>query len=173
MLYEVITDERLLTQLQQRWLSDLVTRYKIDTAVELPSQLTQLSRRVDIIPVALALVQAANESAWGTSRFATQGNNFFGQWCYQAGCGLVPAARVPGADHEVARFSSPYHSVAAYFANLNTNPAYRPLRDIRYRLRQQDAPVTAIALARGLSQYSERGETYVGELISMIRNNFV
>ena len=41
--------------------------------------LTQALRRVDIIPKEMALMQAANESAWGTSRFARIGLNFFGQ----------------------------------------------------------------------------------------------
>ena len=49
--------------------------------------------RVDVIPPSLVLAQGANESAWGTSRFAKQGNNFFGQWCYSQGCGLVPLQR--------------------------------------------------------------------------------
>ena len=45
----------------------------------------ELMLRVDVLPVSLALAQAANESAWGTSRFALQGNNIFGQWCYEPG----------------------------------------------------------------------------------------
>ena len=42
----------------------------------------RLLRRVDTIPVALALAQAAVESGWGTSRFAQQGNALFGQWAW-------------------------------------------------------------------------------------------
>ena len=42
-------------------------------------------------------MQAANESAWGTSRFARIGLNFFGQWCYSKGCGMVPKRRNTGA----------------------------------------------------------------------------
>ncbi|MEQ8603605.1 MAG: glucosaminidase domain-containing protein [Marivibrio sp.] len=38
-----------------------------------------LLRRVDTIPPALALAQAASESNWGQSRFAQEGANFFGQ----------------------------------------------------------------------------------------------
>ncbi|MDP6689685.1 MAG: hypothetical protein QF384_09335 [Alphaproteobacteria bacterium] len=34
-----------------------------------------LLRRVDVLPLELALVQSANESSWGRSRFAQQGNN--------------------------------------------------------------------------------------------------
>jgi len=40
----------------------------------------KLLERVDTVALELALAQSANESAWGQSRFAQQGNNFFGQW---------------------------------------------------------------------------------------------
>ena len=34
---------------------------------------------MDIIPPSLALAQSAEESGWGTSRFAQEGNALFGQ----------------------------------------------------------------------------------------------
>ena len=37
---------------------------------------------MDIIPVSLAIAQAAIESGWGTSRFALEGNALFGQWTW-------------------------------------------------------------------------------------------
>ena len=42
----------------------------------------QLLRRADVIPVPIALAQAAIESGWGTSRFAIKGNALFGQWAW-------------------------------------------------------------------------------------------
>lgn len=133
--------------------------------------LETLLRRVDIIPNSLVLAQAANESAWGTSRFAVEGNNFFGQWCFSDGCGLVPSARASDADHEVRMFSSPAASVRAYFHNLNTFPGYRELREIRERLRDRGRPIDSISLTRGLRNYSERGQEYIEELQSMIQFN--
>lgn len=133
--------------------------------------LSRLLRRVDIIPPSLALAQAANESAWGTSRFATQGNNFFGQWCYSAGCGLVPRRRTSEASHEVKVFDTVSAAVDAYIMNLNTFPSYLDLRLIRENLRQRSVPVDGISLTRGLGSYSERGEEYIDELQSMIRFN--
>ena len=38
--------------------------------------------RMDMIPVSIALAQAAKESGWGTSRFALEGNAIFGQWTW-------------------------------------------------------------------------------------------
>ena len=37
---------------------------------------------MDMIPVSIALAQAAKESGWGTSRFALEGNAIFGQWTW-------------------------------------------------------------------------------------------
>ncbi|MGO1298511.1 MAG: glucosaminidase domain-containing protein [Vibrio sp.] len=132
-------------------------------------------RRVDVIPEALALAQAANESAWGTSRFARNANNFFGQWCYQAGCGLVPKQRGADMTHEVAKFSSVSQSVHRYFMNVNRNKAYQPLRHIRYERRQRGEKIlstsAALKLVQGLTNYSERGQEYVNIISSMIKHN--
>tara|TARA_Y100001960_G_scaffold329799_1_gene422096 strand:+ start:355 stop:1206 length:852 start_codon:yes stop_codon:yes gene_type:complete len=139
------------------------------------SWLDNMLHRVDVLPEGLVLVQAANESAWGTSRFATQANNYFGQWCYSQGCGLVPLKRAEGMTHEVAKFSSVQQSIHGYFMNVNRNKAYFELREIRYQRHLQGKSLVdteaALALTDGLLKYSERGEAYVNDLQSMIRHN--
>jgi Bax protein len=130
-----------------------------------------LLRRVDVIPPSLVLAQAANESAWGTSRFAQEGYNFFGQWCYEKGCGLVPDRRRPSDNHEVKSFVSVEAAVHAYFQNLNTFPSYQGLRRIRHDLRENAQPIDGISLSEGLRSYSERGDAYIDELRRMIQYN--
>ena len=132
---------------------------------------TELLKRVNTIPPSLALAQAANESAWGTSRFAREGNNYFGQWCFQPGCGLVPKSRTVGKTHEVAKFSSPAESVEAYIDNLNRNSAYENLRSLRAQRAEKSDSYSGIELANGLLNYSERGQEYVVEIQNMIRTN--
>lgn len=136
-----------------------------------PAFLDRLLRRVDVLPPSLVLAQAANESAWGTSRFALEANNFFGQWCYTQGCGIVPSRRRASASHEVKAFSSVEEAVQAYFMNINTFPSYLNLRLIRESLREQARPIDGISLSQGLESYSERGEAYISELQDMIRFN--
>lgn len=116
-------------------------------------------------------MQAANESAWGTSRFARIGLNFFGQWCYTKGCGMVPKRRNTGAAHEVAAFKSVRAAINSYFKNINTHPAYKDLRAIRENLRLEQKPILATELTHGLMSYSERGEAYIEELNTMISQN--
>ncbi|CDT77129.1 putative Bax protein [Vibrio coralliirubri] len=139
--------------------------------------LTEMLNRVNVLPEALVLTQAANESAWGTSRFATKANNYFGHWCYTKGCGLVPLQRNEGSSHEVATFSSSQESVHRYFMNLNRNRAYADLRAIRAKLAAQGddllTTATATELTNGLLKYSERGSDYVTDLQAMIRHNEV
>ena len=157
---------------QKRDLIGLAGRYNINSFdPENQSHWDRLLRRVDRVPPSLALAQAANESAWGTSRFSVEGHNYFGQWCFVKGCGMVPARRDAGKIHEVEKFDSPRESVEAYIRNLNRHSAYQPLRDIRQQLRANDQPITGMALAGGLSRYSERGDEYIKELRSMIRDN--
>lgn len=157
---------------ERRWLRRLATEYELDGLdVEGPEDWGLLLRRVDLVPPSMALAQAANESAWGTSRFARLGNNFFGQWCYQPGCGLVPNARNEGATHEVAAFRSPQISVRRYMNNINTHPAYRDLRSRRAAMRAEGQEITGLALIPALTRYSERGQAYVNELAAMIRSN--
>ncbi|WP_052074688.1 glucosaminidase domain-containing protein [Shewanella mangrovi] len=130
-----------------------------------------LLRRVDVIPEPMVLIQAANESGWGSSRFAREGFNFFGQWCFKEGCGLVPQSRGDGQIHEVKVFSSVDESIASYMRNLNSNAAYRLFRSIRADMRAQAEPLTAEKLIYGLVNYSERQDAYIDELLDMLRHN--
>ena len=153
-------------------INQIATRYKVNNFdISSDKSWNQLLSRVDVVPPSLALAQSANESAWGTSRFARKANNFFGQWCFKRGCGLVPKKRDANKTHEVAAFKSPQESVQKYIRNLNSNSAYKPLREIRAKLRKSNKPVTGHALAAGLIRYSERGEDYISELREMIEYN--
>lgn len=129
----------------------------------------ELLLRVDIIPAPLALVQAAKESGWGRSRFAVEGNNLFGQWCYKPGCGFVPQNRHKGKKHEVARFDSVSTAVRRYIHNINTHPNYHVLRQIRSKMREKGSKIKALPLVAGLTHYSQRREAYVTEIQAMIR----
>ena len=164
-----VADGDKLSWVDAMWLQQLAAQYAVDWNDDDPGEVIgKLIRRVDIIPVPLVLVQAAKESSWGQSRFAVEAHNLFGQWCFHQGCGVEPAQRRAGAKHEVRRFKTAGESVGSYLQNLNTHDSYADLRLIRQQLREQQRPITASALANGLSFYSERRETYVKEIKSMI-----
>ncbi len=159
-----------ITRMNRWWLAKQAVTYGID--VEDPvGQLQELLLRTDIVPPSLAISQAAIESGWGTSRFAIEGNNLFGQWCFVEGCGMVPDRRPAGARHEVATFSGTGSAVERYLHNLNTHEAYAPLRELRAAARRDDRPLSGPELAAGLSRYSERGEPYVRDVRIVISTN--
>ena len=168
----VFADGGTLSATEQVTFDELVVQYRLQDSELSPIDLVdELLVRVDIIPVSLALAQAATESAWGTSRFAREGNNIFGQWCFDEGCGLVPGQRADDASHEVKAFASVEGSIRAYFRNLNTNPNYAYLRELRAQMRMKEKPLDSRALAQGLLRYSERGHVYISELHDIIRIN--
>lgn len=161
-----------LSESSRTWLADIAKKYGIrDVSTFDEAFFQKLLARVDIIPASLTLAQSGNESAWGTSRFARQGNNFFGQWCFSPGCGIVPESRPDGETYEVQKFEDVTASVSAYMHNLNTNHRYRVLRELREQIRKSQKPVTGAELAHSLRAYSIRGDEYVKELLSIINSN--
>jgi Bax protein len=171
-LNALLTSNKKLSAKNKTWISTLRQNHRLKKLENYSKDdIKALLNRLDIIPASLVLAQAANESAWGTSRFATQGNNYFGQWCFRKGCGLVPEFRNEDADHEVRKFNDARESVFAYIDNLNTNAAYKKLRASRAQLRQNKEIVTGLALVHGLEHYSERGQAYVEEIEGLINYN--
>lgn len=149
------------------WLEDRAAWYRLDHP-DIPALLT----RMDALPPSLALAQAAEESGWGTSRFAREGNALFGQWTTDPNVkGLVPLARAEDATHRVRAFDRLLDAVRAYARNLNTHPAYAELRAMRHAAREAGEPLDGDLLAGTLHSYSERGAEYVDTLRVIIRAN--
>ncbi|WP_076411554.1 glucosaminidase domain-containing protein [Shewanella sp. UCD-KL12] len=166
-----LIDGLVLTDAELYRIEEIANKYQFSSRSFNEKTLQELLVRTDIIPESMVLIQAANETGWGSSRFAKQGLNFFGQWCFRKGCGLVPQSRTSGKSHEVAKFDSVEASVASYMRNLNSNAAYSLLRSIRADLRAQGKLPAADQLVYGLINYSERQEAYIDELLEMLRQN--
>mgnify|MGYP001357705310 CR=1 FL=1 len=115
------------------WLKRRFKEYKIDD-----KDLSKLKMRMDIIPVSIALAQAANESGWGTSRFAREFNALFGEYTYSYSDGVVPLLREKGEKHLVKIFESVDKSVQSYFNNLNSHNAYDDFREVRQMMREKN-----------------------------------
>ncbi len=161
-----------LTEEGEQRLLALASKYRVKTDDGIDDNvLAELRRRIDVVPASLILAQAANESAWGTSRFATSARNFFGIWCFERGCGLTPQLRDDNLTHEVRLFDSVADGVRYYLLTINTNGAYKELRRTREALRASHEPIRGNTLAEGLVRYSERGGEYVDEIQAMIRIN--
>ena len=149
------------------WLFSKFTDYRVkDFSVD------RLLARMDIIPPALAIAQAAKESGWGGSRFAQAGNALYGQWTWNsAHKGIVPKERPQGKTYRVRAFDNILDATHAYMLNLNANRAYGGLRKRRQQRRKAGKALTGVALTEELLGYSAIGNRYVKALKSLIRAN--
>lgn len=154
-----------------KWLTELAQRYGVEGDLAAAKTQQRLLQRVDIVPPALVLAQAANESGWGTSRFALSGNNLFGQYTYDETDGIVPLNRREGESHALRAYASLDESVRSYIHNLNTHDTYSELRRLRQQMRDSGQHLNSQLLAAGLAGYSERGVEYVADIQAMIRSN--
>ncbi len=131
-----------------------------------------LLARIDAIPPALAIAQAAKETGWGNSRFAHAGNAMYGQWTWDPSHkGIVPRARSAGKTHRVRAFDSLLDATRAYALNINTHGAYGKLRELRLELRRRGRTPTGIELSRALDKYAEIGKRYGKALRRIIQRN--
>ena len=159
-----------LGQANRVWLLKLADTYGVEES-DRRKLFAELKRRVDIVPPSLALAQGAEESGWGTSRFALEGNAVFGQWTYKQGQGIVPAQREAGKRHEIKAFSGLRNSIAAYVHNLNTHWAYVEFRTGRADARKGGGDLEGAMLIGTLHKYSQRGQDYIHTIKAIMRVN--
>lgn len=171
-LFEDAASDTEISKSDLDWLKAMAIYYRVNSFdINSKSDQRQLLEKVDIIPESLFLAQSANESAWGTSRFAKTANNIFGQWCFTEGCGIVPSKRKSGETHEVQKFETINDAVTSYMHHLNSHPFYLKLRQSRATSRATGKTPSGYAMAIGLEKYSARGLDYVKEVRSMITFN--
>ena len=135
------------------------------------NNITELKNRVDIIPISLAIAQAAIESGWGTSRFALQGNAFFGQKIIGSNVNGIKPIKNQNPYIKVRTFNTLKDSVNAYAKNLNTHKAYRTFRQVRKEKRSLSQNLEGSNLVNTLRKYSELGEEYTEQVQSIIEKN--
>jgi Bax protein len=151
------------------WLAAQYDRFDVK-----PGAIEVLLRRIDVIPPSLAMAQGAEESGWGSSRFALEGRALFGQRTFKGRPGIVPHKRGEGENYKVRTFNHLLDGVRSYVHNLNTHPAYGEFRALRAKLRADASGVQGIdslKLVEALKSYSERGEHYVKTIKAIIRFN--
>jgi len=171
----VFQQDGTVTKSDRNWIMKLAGLYKMDTGEgEVTGPMIQeLWEKVDIVPPSLALAQGAEESGWGTSRFAAEGNAIYGQWTWGKNAIVPENQRKELGNYGIAAFESLQESVCAYMLNLNTHRAYAGLRAKRAELRKNGEKITGDVLAEQLTSYSERGEEYVKTLKVMMEYNIL
>ena len=162
---KVLIDKKFTSDTEKQWLRQKLLEYKVKK-----SDLKELMFRMDMIPVSIALAQAAKESGWGTSRFALEGNAIFGQWTW-SGQGIAPLDRESDKNHKILKFPILRASVKAYQNNLNTHKSYSKFRQKRFALRDKNKKIKGLELTDTLNNYAQTGSEYTKILNQIIKQN--
>ena len=162
---KLLVEKKFTSDLEKQWLRQKLLEYKVKKG-----NLDELMHRMDMIPVSIALAQAAKESGWGTSRFALEGNAIFGQWTWD-GQGIAPLKRDGDKNHKILKFPILRASVKAYKNNLNTHKSYFKFREKRKSLRSKNKKITGLALTDTLKNYAQTGSEYTKILNQIITQN--
>ena len=162
---KVLKEKKFTSDLEKQWLRQKLLEYKVKKG-----DFKELMYRMDMIPVSIALAQAAKESGWGTSRFALEGNAIFGQWTW-SGQGIAPLNRESDKSHKILKFPILRASVKAYKNNLNTHKSYAKFREKRNQLREKNKRITGLALTGTLKNYAQTGSEYTKILNQIITQN--
>ncbi|HEY9117033.1 MAG TPA: glucosaminidase domain-containing protein, partial [Roseivirga sp.] len=154
-----IEKRKVLSPQDSTFLNQLFELYKTD-------EIALLKRRLITHPTSIVLAQAAVESGWGKSRFFKEANNVFGVWSYDSDEPRI-AASIKREDYQVylRKYTHIEESVLDYFRTIARTQAYSAFR--RKRAETQNI----YELVPFLDKYSERGEEYIDQLLSMIRYN--
>ncbi len=147
------------------WLRKKMEEYKVSN-----NSISELIIKVDAVPVSIALSQAAVESGWGTSRFASEGNALFGQYTWGEGKGIVPEERSEDEIHKIKSFKNLKSSVSSYMKNLNSNFHYDEFRLNRYIMRKNGIALDGIYLSEFLYNYST-DKDYPEKIKTIIKSN--
>ncbi|TDJ81852.1 glucosaminidase domain-containing protein [Campylobacter volucris] len=147
-------------------LNNLKEKYRIKNLYDIE----EFKKRIQKVPKSLAIAQAIIESATGTSRFAKEANNLFGEWTW-GDKGLVPKNREAGKTHKIRIFDTLQESVDSYVLNLNRHFAYEEFRTWRQGTLEKNEKLDGKEAATHLEKYSEIKGKYTQLILSIIEKH--
>ena len=104
----------------------------INATAKCVSYLNWTTDRSKRVPISIIIAMAGIESAWGTSRFAKEGNALFGVRTWDLkNTPHMKAKGNPDATWGVKKYKTKCQSVKDMIRILNTHPAYELFRDVR------------------------------------------
>ncbi len=83
------------------------------------------------VPKSIIIAMAGVESAWGTSRFAKEGNNLFGVRTWDLTTDHMKPLAIPDAKFGLKKYETKCKSIKDMINILNNHPAYEKFRDER------------------------------------------
>ena len=105
------------------------------------------------IPREIIIAQAVLESAYGTSRFATEGNNLFGVMTFNLDEPHLKPKGSKNSKFGAKIYQNKCESVKDYIIVLNTGTAFQEFRELRFQMLKND-DLDALVLAETLTRYA-------------------
>ena len=105
------------------------------------------------IPREIIIAQAVLESAYGTSRFATEGNNLFGVMTFNLDEPHLKPKESKNSKFGAKIYQNKCESVKDYIIVLNTGTAFQEFRELRFQMLKND-DLDALVLAETLTRYA-------------------
>ena len=161
-----VENNKKLSENEKEMVNHEASLYQLNISSASEANLSALLSRVNIIPISIVLAQAAVESGWGTSRFARVANNYFGEHCFEQGCG-IPANK--DSSVEVSQFSTVIESIQSYYLMLNSRTVFADFRKTRQIELEKPKSLNIENILTTLTAYSGIGDKYPEILDSIIK----
>ena len=111
--------------------------------------------RINRVPYEMIIAQAALETGWGSSRFATEGNNLFGIRTWDKNTPhMIPIGIKKWPGWGVRVFASKCDSVKEYIRLLNEHPAYEDFRKAREVFFNNNTDPDPLVLIKNIDKFS-------------------
>lgn len=141
-------------------LNKWIERYDVKRSDDLGTLFNTLVPRVDAVTPTLLLTMAAEDSGFGTSRYAREYNAIFNQRDWN-GNGAVPdEAQKEGPQYRIKVFPSLYEAVLSEIHYLNTNGYFENYRIAREKYRRTGNLMRGYSIAHLLINFPYRPMKY-------------
>jgi len=105
------------------------------------------------VPREIIVAQAVIESAYGTSRFAKEGNNLFGVMTFNLDEPHLKPSNNKNSKFGAKIYQNKCESVKDYIIVLNTGSAFNHFRELRFQMLKND-DLDVLVLAETLTRYA-------------------
>jgi Bax protein len=132
------------------YLEDLAKKYDVTTPFKDSRRcfvlLSELLRRVDIIPPSLIVAAAAIDTKWGTSRIAVEGNNLFKAKNWYSQDGIKPIGKDADEPYRYVIYDTLEDGIRAYMLKVNSDINYMHFWNARQTARKRKGPLYGLRL---------------------------
>ena len=142
-----------LTKQSMDELREWIKRYDVKPSDDLDTLFNALIPRVDGVTPTLLLTMAAQDSGFGTSRYAREYNAVFNQRDWNDKGAVPDEAQKEGPQYRIKIFDSLYDAVISQIHYLNTNGYFENYRIARAKYRRSNNPMRGYSIAHLLINF--------------------